>query len=101
MRAVTRSLVNAFAMSSLGKAFTSVRVYMYPMSLDLLVNLLRYILAKIPKEFVKAYPLCRGQVVCPTTQDNNAVVERTRTSDVLLLLKTGPGMHRKWKTKCS
>jgi hypothetical protein len=33
--------------------------------------------------------LSRGQVVYPGTPDNTAVVEGSRTSDVLLLLKTG------------
>jgi hypothetical protein len=41
---------------------------------------------------------CRGQVVTPASQDSTAVVEGTSTSDVLLLLKTGPDMYRKWKT---
>jgi hypothetical protein len=44
---------------------------------------------------------CRGQVVTPASQDSTAVVEGTSTSDVLLLLKTGPDMYLKWKTEGS
>jgi hypothetical protein len=42
---------------------------------------------------------CRGQVVTAASQDSVDVVEGISTSDVLLLLKTGPDMYREWKTR--
>jgi hypothetical protein len=49
--------------------------------------------------FVPRDPERRRQVVTPASQESTAVVEGTGTSDVLLLLKTGPDMYRKWKTR--
>jgi hypothetical protein len=38
-------------------------------------------------------------VVTPASQHGTAVVEGTSTSDVRLLIKTGPDIYRKWKTR--